>query len=398
MSMRFKGGVISATPPTTLSGVWTLQQQMQKLAAGYWSGVYQLWAWGSGSQSELGLGNNKAYSSPKQVGSPTNWNFVGATKEGSFAIKKDNSLWSWGNGQYGQLGNGLAGGTNFSTPVQTGSLTNWLQISGGLFSVLAVKTDGTLWSWGRNEYGQLGLNNAGAGDATARSSPVQVGALTGWATTSAGSYHSVSIKTDGTLWSWGRNNQGQLGLGNNTTYSSPKQVGGLTSWSKVACANESTAAIKTDGTLWSWGRGYGGQLGINNTFNYNSPKQVGALTDWSKISAGFRNFVAVKTDGTLWCWGFGGRGELGQNNTTTSSSPVQVGALTTWYEPGSGNSSFFCIKTDGTLWAWGYNGSGRLGLGNTANRSSPVQIGTATTWTTIVKSGTSYHTHAIKTP
>ncbi len=135
-----------------------------------------------------------------------------------------------------------------------------------------------LYSWGRNNEGQLGL-----GDSTNRSSPTQVGTLTNWLVL-AGSYRSsFAIKKDGTLWSWGSNNNGQLGLGNTTNYSSPKQIGSLTNWSAISGGYEFVAAIKTDGTLWAWGRGLNGPLGLGNTTNYSSPKQVGSLTNWYKL-------------------------------------------------------------------------------------------------------------------
>ena len=146
-----------------------------------------------------------------------------------------------------------------------------------------------LYSWGQNNYGQLGLGNT-----TYYSSPVQVGALTTWVGISCGSAHTLATKTDGTLWSWGRNNSGQLGLGNTTNYSSPKQVGALTTWSKVANGiGENTAAIKTDGTLWSWGYNAYGQLGLGDITNRSSPVQVGALTTWLAIACGKENTLAI---------------------------------------------------------------------------------------------------------
>jgi alpha-tubulin suppressor-like RCC1 family protein len=151
-------------------------------------------------------------------------------------------------------------------------------------------------------------------------------------------YHAVATKTDGTFWSWGWNNRGQLGLGNLTSYSSPKQVGVLTTWLKTGAAKTSSYSIKTDGALWSWGNNDSGQLGLGNTTYYSSPKQVGSLTTWLNVSAGYGTFaMANKTDGTLWAWGNNAQGVLGQGNTTNRSSPVQVGLLTSW-------ASFSCNK------------------------------------------------------
>ena len=243
-------------------------------------------------------------------------------------------------------------GSGSSSPITVSGLTNGTAYT---FVIKAVTGGGTgpassasnsvtpvaltpLYSWGRNNYGQLGLGNT-----TYRSSPVQVGALTTWLNIAAGNLFSLATKTDGTLWSWGRNNYGQLGLGNTTDYSSPKQVGALTTWSKVAGGKEFTIATKTNGTLWSWGRNDFGQLGLEDITNRSSPVQVGALTTWSKITAGGYHTLATKTNGTFWSWGRNDYGQLGLGNLTNYSSPTQVGSLTTWLTIAAGYSHTLAI-------------------------------------------------------
>ena len=153
------------------------------------------------------------------------------------------------------------------------------------YAVCGLSSPGTLWSWGRNDAGQLGQ-----GDITYRSSPVQVGSLTNWNLIASGggsSIHIIATKTDGTLWSWGYNNYGELGLGDRTYRSSPVQVGSLTNWNSIACGSDYTLATKTDGTLWSWGfNGYNfyGQLGLGDRTHRSSPVQVGSLTNWNSIA------------------------------------------------------------------------------------------------------------------
>jgi alpha-tubulin suppressor-like RCC1 family protein len=288
---------------------------------------------------------------------------------------------SWGTNAAGQLG--IGSNTNsYSSPKQAGSLTDWLQVSGGYRNSAAVKTDGTLWTWGDNQYGQLGLGNR-----TYYSSPKQVGALTSWAKVSAGFDYVMAIKADGTLWSWGRGNYGLLGLGNLTAYSSPKQVGALTNWSSVSAGSDHNIAVKTDGTAWSWGYNANGQLGVGNITNRSSPTQIGLLTNWASVNAskgaggsGTAFGMAIKTDGTLWGWGYGGNGQLGTTSLTTRSSPIQVGALTNWLKITANGYTSASIKTDGTLWTWGYGNNGQLGDGTSATKSSPVQVGLGTTW------------------
>ena len=295
----------------------------------------------------------------------------------------DPNLWSWGYNAKGQLG--LGNTTNYSSPKGVGALATWSTVSvGGRLFSLAVKTDGTLWSWGYNNNGQLGL-----GDVTNRSSPVQVGALTTWSKIAAGYLTSFAIKTDGTMWSWGAGSAGGLGLGNTTSYSSPKQIGALTTWATVTGSQSSAVAVKTDGTMWSWGSNTRGQLGLGNTTTYYSPKQIGALTTWSKLSASGSTSFAIKTNGTMWSWGNNPFGQLGLGTSgygTYRSSPVQVGALTTWntVNVGKNGTNTIANKTDGTMWSWGGNAQGQLGLGNTTAYSSPKQIGALTTWATVI--------------
>ena len=206
------------------------------------------------------------------------------------------------------------------------------------------KRPSELWAWGDNAYGCLGL-----GDLTDRSSPVQVAGEI-WSDISFGGGSgstqpsTLALKTDGTIWSWGANRSGACGQGNTTAYSSPVQVGALTTWVTIGSGSETdldnsewSMAIKNDGTLWTWGEGSDGQLGVGNLTNYSSPVQVGALTTWSQITGGRKSTIAIKTDGIMWVWGDGGDGALGLGNTTSYSSPVQLGALTTWGAIGSSN-------------------------------------------------------------
>jgi hypothetical protein len=312
-----------------------------------------------------------------------NWKYVpteSLLSSSTLAIKTDGTLWSWGYNAQGQLG--LGNTISYSSPKQVGALTNWLTVAAA-YHTLAIKTDGTLWAWGNNNQGQLGLGNT-----VNYSSPVQVGLLTNWLKVAAAyaypsqSGFSVAIQKNGTLWAWGQNTAGQLGLGNTTNYSSPKQIGLLTNWQDVSIfglIDFSTLALKSDGTLWSWGSNSYGQLGLGNLTSYSSPKQVGSLTNWLKISGSY-HVLAIKTNGTLWSWGFNNFGQLGNGTNSQTQSPAQVGALTTWLNVSAGIYHSLVVKTDGTLWAWGNNTQGQLGLGNRTNYSSPVQVGSLATW------------------
>jgi len=337
-----------------------------------------LYSWGEGSVGQLGL-NQGNYFSPVQIGS-AEWDQVSYGVSFTVAIKTDNSLWAWGLGEVGQLGNNLVAGAA-STPNQIGALTDWAQVTAGGATnnqfCLAVKTNGTLWSWGFNSSGQLG-----DGTVVAKSSPVQIGALSDWAQVAASitTNHSVAIKTNGTLWAWGLNTNGELGDGTVVAKSSPVQIGALSDWAQVSAGSNFSAAIKTNNTLWAWGFNSSGQLGQNNTVSRSSPVQIGALSDWAQVSAGGPFLTAIKTNGTLWALGSAGQGSLGDGTTVSKSSPVQIGASSNWAEVTSGSACSIAVKTNGTLWAWGSGANGLLGQNSTTNRSSPVQIGSLSVW------------------
>ena len=373
--------VTIVTTGVQYSGSWSLSSQANAKALGTWptQPMPALYSWGYGPGGQLGLGNLSYYSSPKQVGALKTWAVISVGQLHVLSVKTDGTLWGWGTGAtYGAIG--LGNTSNYSSPKQIGALTNWLSVSAGFYTSAAVKTNGTLWSWGDGSNGQLGLGNT-----TLYSSPVQVGALTNWSKVSLGVGWRIAIKTDGTLWSWGRGDYGSLGLGNASPYSSPKQVGAGTTWLNIAAGKYSAFATKTDGTIWSWGYNDYGQLGQGNITNLSSPVQIGALTTWNTISSSASTVLSVKTDSSLWSWGRNSLGQLGLNNRTNYSSPKQVGSLTNWslVSIGGGGSTVGSIKSDGTLWTWGAGPYGQLGNSNTTYYSSPKQVGSLTSWSSV---------------
>ncbi len=344
---------------------------------------------GNNSLGQAGRGAVSTYA-PFQsidVSSSNWWNItIGA---GTVAATKTNgTLWTWGNNASGSLG--LGDLTHRSSPVQVGALTDWYTVATGgdrlssdTAGCLAIKTNGTLWAWGSNSLGKLGL-----GDTTDRSSPVQVGALTDWKQISCGDNHCLAIKTDGTLWAWGDNTYGQLGLGDTTHRSSPVQVGSLTNWKFIAAGGTVSAAITNTNSLFMWGYNLDGQLALGDTTHRSSPVQVGASTDWKQIDVSSGNVHAIRTNGTLWAWGNGGQGSvynLGLGAVSTHrSSPVQVGALTNWKQVAVNKNGGGAIRADGTYWAWGYN-SASFGFNSTITIVvTPTQVTQAKNWKRVV--------------
>ena len=346
-----------------------------------------LWLWGRNAVGALGDNSITHRSSPVQsIASGTNWKQVAGGGSHTAAIKTDGTLWSWGYNLLGQLGDNTV--VQKSSPVQTISGgTNWKSVASGANHTAAIKTDGTLWTWGQNTFGQLGDNTV-----VQKSSPVQtISAGTNWKSVASGANHTAAIKTDGTLWTWGRNIFGALGDNTVVDKSSPVQtVAAGTNWKLVAGGYYHTAAIKTDGTLWTWGYNSSGQLGDNTVTPKSSPVQtVAGGTNWQQVAGGYYHTAAIKTDGTLWTWGHNANGQLGDNTVAIKSSPVQtVAGGTNWQLVAGGGYHTAAIKTDGTLWTWGQNTYGQLGDNSITHRSSPVQtVAGGTNWKSVAGGG-----------
>ena len=337
----------------------------------------ELWTFGANS-GQLGLNDTLARSSPVQVGAVNDWHKIDFGYKYSMAIKTDGTLWAWGSNTVGQLGDGTT--TSRSSPVQIGTLTNWKEISAGWNlspTSMAIKTDGTLWTWGNGASGALG-----DGTITSKSSPVQVGTRTDWTFVNSGGGWGHAITSAGSLWGWGLGSSGNIGDGTLLAKSSPVQIGTLTNWLKVNASDSHTMAIKTDGTLWGWGFNSDGRLGDLTITSKSSPVQITTLSDWTHITCGGGFNVGVKTDGSLWAWGLGTQGQLGLS--LPANRPAQVMPYQDkWRAFFMGGSHTMAIKTDGTLWGWGQNTNGQLGRGSLVSTQSPVQIGTLTTWKTV---------------
>ncbi len=254
----------------------------------------------------------------------------------------------------------------------------WKSVSQNYFQTKAIKTDGTLWRWGTLIGDNLGIPNV----TTQESVPTPVNSDTDWSEVSTGPDYTIALKTNGTIWSWGRNgNYGNLGHPATVDLIYPTQIGIETNWKTISAGDRLAVAIKKDGTLWWW------SSNTSSSFYYNSisnvPTQVGTSTNWSSISVGDSHFIALKTNGTLWSCGDNFFGQLGNGTNTSLTLPTQIGTDTNWKTISAG--AYFCLalKTNGSLWAWGKNQYSQLGDGTIINKNIPIQIGTASNWKSI---------------
>jgi alpha-tubulin suppressor-like RCC1 family protein len=341
----------------------------------------ELWSWGCNTSGNLGDNTTVSKSSPVSVvGGFTDWCQISAGSNFSVSLRSNSTIWTWGCNNNGQLGDNTT--TDRSSPISiVGGYTDWTSISHDLCGhMLAIRQNGTLWSWGNNTSGILGDNTVAN-----KSSPVSVvGGFTDWCQVSAGGCSSSGVRTGGTMWSWGGGICGVLGDNTTVNKSSPVSVvGGFTDWCQVSVGDRTASAVRTNGTSWSWGIGTCGRLGDNTTVNKSSPVSVvGGFTDWCQVSVGHFHSLALRSNGTAWAWGCNQCGQIGDNTLVNKSSPVSVvGGFTDWCQIGAGCIHSLAIRLNGTAWAFGAGTQGRLGDNTATTKSSPVSVvGGFTDW------------------
>jgi len=303
------------------------------------------------------------------------WKTVSPGGYYNVALKSDGTLWEWGE----LLQEGGAGYVNY--PVQLGIDNDWKSIYTGIVSGFGIKNDGTLWGWRtRNSF-----------DFSVPVVPTQITTATNWKTVSAGVRHQLAIKSDGTLWAWGYTNEyGELGNGTTVINNMPQQIGNATDWKWVAAGYFYSFAIKTDGTLWAWGRNTYGHLGIPQSPNqtiFTVPTQVGIDTNWEKVYSKMSHSYGMKTDGSIWAWGSNNYGQFGNGTLIDSNIPIQIGTDTDWKYISLGHFSTYFMKNNGTIFACGYNNAGELANGTNINTNTITQIGIGTNWKDISAGG-----------
>ena len=300
----------------------------------------------------------------------------------SLAIRRDGSLWSWGQGEDGALGVGDRESRHEPNRVDH---RLWLVASCGGAHSLGLGRDGSLWGWGRNGEGQLGL-----GDCRDRDMPARVGQGCDWVSASAGDSHSLGLKRDGSLWLWGGSGLGAFGLGGLDVGPLPVRLDAESDWAAASVGGESNrdysrffaVALKRDGTLWQWGEFAPLDWAPDDSFDLREKRRVVSGHSWLAAECGGAHVLGIQRDGTLWAWGDNACGQLGLGDCIDRDAPVQVGSDSDWLQVACGEGHSLALKQDGTLWAWGYNYSGQCGLGCSGeeNRCHPSRVGRDNDW------------------
>jgi alpha-tubulin suppressor-like RCC1 family protein len=343
-----------------------------------------MWCWGGNGDGELGLGDQIMRLEATQVVATT-WKSLAAGYQRTLAIKNDGSLWSWGENQTGALG--LGDQTLHMAPEQVGANSDWTHVSSGRNHSCGIAESGLLWCWGSNSYGQLGQGDSGGG--TARLSPIVVPGGSEYERVDAGDGFTCALRELGTLWCWGRNEFGALGLGDlglnaqgqSTDRTLPTQVGTGTAWRHISAGQDHACALQSDRSLWCWGGNAYGQLGLGDSgagTERTVPTLVGS--GYAQVRLGEHHSCARTTGGVIRCWGRNNYGQLGQGDDgagTDRSTPtlVTLTGTATAVEVG-GNHSCAGVGT-ASLWCWGRNTDHELGLGEWAwqpMRNSPNQV------------------------
>ncbi|MBI1920739.1 MAG: VCBS repeat-containing protein [Geobacter sp.] len=310
-----------------------------------------VWAWGNNGIGQLGDGTNIDKALPVQVVGLDNVQAIAGAMLYSLALKPDGTVWSWGSNDDGGLGDGTYNSRNM--PGLVSGLSDVKAIAAGWFHSLALQNDGTVWRWGKYS-GGIGISPPSPDLIGIDSNvPVQVDGLNNVLAVVGGGNHSIALKADGTVWTWGLNSQGQLGDGTTTNSTIPVQVPGLDGVIAIAAGVEHTAVLKADGTVWTWGKNDYGQLGDGTNFNRSAPAPVPGLDNVTAIFGGGWHTIALKADGTVWTWGWNIEGQLGDGTNIDRNIPVQVPGLSGVVAIDGECVSSIALKSNGTVWEWG---------------------------------------------
>ena len=328
-----------------------------------------VWAWGAGTWGRLGSGNLNDSPVPIPVGGVSGIVAIAVGYNHNVALDSSGRVWVWGYNNEGQLGDGTQTNRSSAYQLPVAAIANVVAVAAGSNHTLALKSDGTVWAWGRNVEGQLGNDQAG-GTQQRSLVPVPVSGASGIQSIAAGLHHSLAVTGAGDVLAWGYNDQHQLGVSPNTNRLTPVTLAGFGDVAKVAAGDHHSLALMTDGTVQAWGAMGAGPGGT-------APVIVPGLSGVTAIATGGAHALVLMSDGTLKAWGLNGLGQIGDGTQETRPSPVPISGPTGIVSISSRTSHNLAVSQAGIVWAWGDNGSGRLGDGTQQRRYSPVPISDA---------------------
>ncbi|HLY08606.1 MAG TPA: RCC1 repeat-containing protein, partial [Planctomycetota bacterium] len=354
-----------------------------------------LWGFGDNEYAQLGTGRSFSQSAlPVQTNGLSEVTVAAAGAECSLALRKDGSVWAWGFNEVGQMGLGFASTTPVIAPGPVPGLPPIVHLSAGYNHSLALAHDGTVWVWGDNSNGQMGNGTSGA---TPVPTPAAVPGLSGIQAIAAGPYHNLAVAGDGTVWAWGSNASGELGLGftSPSPVLVPSQVMNLTGVVALSAGQAHSVALRADGTVWCWGIDFttiaisGGGLPIP------SPVQAPNISQAVAIATGSYFCLALLSDGRVLSWGYNGAGECGLGTATVSvPTPTTIPTLATVSAIAAGKDHAVCMLQDGSVACWGSNGSAQSGDGLGITFNTPMLTPNFTQAVAIAGGGT--HTIALR--
>ncbi|HBF12765.1 MAG TPA: hypothetical protein DDW49_05160 [Deltaproteobacteria bacterium] len=300
---------------------------------------------------------------PDIPGESENGPLVAAAFSHAFYIDPWNShLSGWGSNAYGELASSPSSYKPFLSNPDVQFPNRLISLSGGVYYSTALDNQGIVWSWGRNDFGQLGLGYESDPSPT----PQTIEGISNVISLASSNYHSLVAQRDGTVWAWGKNASGELGDGTTISRNTPVLVPGLSSITQVASCYAHSLALKNDGTVWAWGRNEHGELGTGNTDDQHQPIQVQELTNVRAIDCGWGHSVALKHDGTVWVWGDNFSGQLGNGQSGFQAppalQPIKVEELSGITKIASGGFHTLALADNITLWVWGSNSDGQAGM------------------------------------
>lgn len=334
----------------------------------------KIWAWGKNNHGQLGDYRNYDLTVSERAERVLDGVFhlmdavkIDAGKHHSALVKADGSVWLWGDNSNGQLGIG----DEIWSPVPLSRSVKLIYASSvvqgdGFTAILAQ--NGRVWTWGKNASGQLG-----DGTTTDKDLPVKV-MISNVMAIAAGKEHMAVVKNDGTVWTWGNNSHGQLGNGTTDNSSVPVQVSGTSLFKSVSCGSTHTLGIDESDAIWAWGNNASGQLGNGTNDDSSAPLQISSSLTFTRISCAYDHSMGIDDQGSIWAWGSNSEGQLGNGNTDNSNIPVQASGTQIFVDVSGGKNHSLAVDNEGVAWAWGDNAFGQLGIGSVIDMHVPTKV------------------------